>query len=62
MACPTCDHTMQSVTDKVWWCSRCGTLKADRESRPVLVERVFRYFKAPNDANRAAVEECYKGD
>lgn len=30
MACPTCDHTMQNLGvngQKIFWCSRCGTLK-----------------------------------
>ncbi len=34
MSCKTCDHTMQSIgalpnTKKVFWCPRCGTLKAE---------------------------------
>lgn len=29
MACPTCDHTMQRLTDGITWCPRCGTLKYD---------------------------------
>lgn len=32
MACPTCDHTMQSIgqtkrQDSVFWCPRCGTIR-----------------------------------
>lgn len=31
MACPTCDHTMQSLGyadgGTIWWCPRCGTVK-----------------------------------
>lgn len=26
MACKTCNHTMHSIADNVFWCPRCGTL------------------------------------
>jgi len=37
MSCPTCDHTMEKVGDMatpydgvpLFWCPRCGTLKAN---------------------------------
>jgi hypothetical protein len=43
MACPTCDHTMQSIGNQLFWCPRCGTLK-DRHAEtasgvPTLVGR-----------------------
>lgn len=52
MACETCDHTMECVSDYgpscVWWCPRCGTIKHgtngeyDIES-PKLVARVIEF-------------------
>lgn len=33
MACPTCDHTMQGISDGYFWCPRCGTLKR-RDDEP----------------------------
>lgn len=33
MPCPTCDHTMQNIGvehERIFWCSRCGTLKNER--------------------------------
>ena len=49
MSCPTCDHTMQRIGKDeigdnagVFWCPRCGTLKADgwyESPVPKLVER-----------------------
>jgi uncharacterized protein YbaR (Trm112 family) len=51
MACPTCDHTMQRISEaeKVFWCPRCGTLKChiveDRfnDEPPMLVSRCRRF-------------------
>lgn len=45
MACPTCDHTMQSVAAGVFWCPRCGTLRLALEDTavPKLVERTREY-------------------
>lgn len=55
MACPTCDHTMQcigqwdsAVKNCVFWCPRCGTLKADwllskDDTVPKLVARVIEF-------------------
>ena len=49
MACPTCDHTMRCVGHMInhevplFWCPRCGTLKAnvivDQDDIPRLVHR-----------------------
>ena len=51
MSCPNCEHTMQSIARAVFWCPRCGTVKAsDLEGVyvPKLVERSREY------ANRLA--------
>lgn len=29
MACITCDHTMQAIVPRIYWCLRCGTLKTE---------------------------------
>jgi hypothetical protein len=45
MPCPTCDHTMQQLTNGVFWCPRCGTLRRDGvdefsiDMQPMLVKR-----------------------
>jgi hypothetical protein len=36
MACPTCDHTMQSAAQSLFWCPRCGTLKDTRHGEPPI--------------------------
>ena len=44
MACPTCDHTMHEMGSRVFWCSRCGTLKIlERIVEPMLVERCRKF-------------------
>jgi hypothetical protein len=55
MACPTCDHTMQNIgvchppyeKVPVFWCPRCGTLKANvvtgEDEVPKLVGRVAEF-------------------
>lgn len=48
MACPTCDHTMESIGccdgGTVWHCPRCGTVKHHNQSYvPKLVERCRRF-------------------
>ena len=53
MSCVNCDHTMQGLSDYVWWCPRCGTLK-DRTgfTKPKIVERVANlrdFFDNDND-------------
>lgn len=40
MACPTCDHTMQSLRPQVFWCERCGTVKYGDPSSGVIVPRL----------------------
>ena len=53
MSCVNCDQTMQRLSDDVWWCPRCGTLKDRTEfTKPKIVERVteFRnFFDNDND-------------
>lgn len=55
MSCPTCGHTLQRVgadgSSAVFWCPRCGTIRAVHGSRlfvddeaPALVGRVRRYM------------------
>jgi len=40
MACPTCDHTMESCTLTISHCPRCGTMiMDDRIYIPKLVDR-----------------------
>lgn len=60
MACPTCDHTMQSFGELVYrgsifWCPRCGTVRIRGESDNVpklparvreLLTRISDYFGA----------------
>ncbi len=47
MACPTCDHTLETVDDRTRHCPRCGTLvvDGDRVYVPMLVVRC-RIFEA----------------
>lgn len=52
MACPTCDHTMNGLGDRWFWCPRCGTLRDESENfkasrAPALVERC-RNFEMTN--------------
>lgn len=69
MACPTCDHTMQSVAPEVFWCPRCGTLKAPEVSIPTLVCRCREFGKLlPEDGEvdmelwrRLGIAEAIKG-
>jgi Zn finger protein HypA/HybF involved in hydrogenase expression len=44
MACGTCGHTVQKVTDGIFWCPRCGSLleaflEHTKVEAPKLVER-----------------------
>lgn len=49
MACPTCDHTMRNFgveNQKIFWCSRCGTLKTvngdyEENSQTIFVKSVL---------------------
>ena len=44
MACPTCDHTMQSLLT-VFWCPRCGTVKhGQNHEAPRLVDRCTEFI------------------
>lgn len=43
MACPHCDHTMESLCEHVFWCPRCGAYKSKAWgdcTGPWLVDRV----------------------
>lgn len=41
MACPTCEHTMQTLLQPLCWCPRCGTITINQLTTgvPILVER-----------------------
>ena len=64
MACPSCDHTMQSLRPKVFWCPRCGTIKDENgcespTNRDELKERHDRLVdavKAVNELTSQPVE------
>lgn len=52
MACPTCDHSMESLGIGWFWCPRCGTIRrrivdtmttATSDSVPELVNRCRRF-------------------
>jgi hypothetical protein len=44
MACPTCDHTMQSLSEWVCWCPRCGTIKdPSGTTKPKIGDRVKKF-------------------
>ncbi len=53
MSCPTCDHTLQAVTNvpavggrPVFWCPRCGTLCHGNDCEaPKLVDRCREFEK-----------------
>jgi hypothetical protein len=61
MACPKCDHTMQNIGCNhapyhdvpVFWCPRCGTLKASivtqQDEVPKLVSRVVEFCSQLGD-------------
>ena len=53
MACPTCDHTMQSLRQTVFWCPRCGTVKHGQSyfyvDVPKLVDNVNKFEKTLRD-------------
>lgn len=60
MSCPTCDHTMQSIVPKVFWCPRCGTVKEEflKQARtrdenncfvPKLVDRCLEFSERLRD-------------
>lgn len=51
MSCPICSHTMESLLNivKIWWCPRCGTIKAETQfgseyvSPPKLVNSLLEF-------------------
>jgi len=59
MACPACDHTMQSVGDYVFWCLRCGTIK-DKSSTLKTVNIPWAVERA--DALLSAIEQVRDGN
>jgi len=61
--CPTCDHTMHSLADNIWWCPRCGTIKTQHEPciyEPWLVERAVQYLVSLDPVKKSALQECCK--
>jgi hypothetical protein len=54
MACQTCDHTMQSITQGVFWCPRCGTLKFEsgvpQWERPSFLRTIMANLKHCDDS------------
>ncbi len=61
--CPTCDHTMHSLADNIWWCPRCGTVKTNHAPgvfEPVWVRRATQYLISPDSVSKSALEECCK--
>ena len=67
MACPTCNHTMQSVGEielgwRIYWCQRCGTLKTKgaipEHEAPMLVERVRRFRNICNGGDGLNAEQA----
>lgn len=63
MACPTCEHTMKQVgviqgtIFPLFWCSRCGTIKANTQREyddvPKLVERTRQLLDRTNNDDLA---------
>lgn len=50
MACPTCDHTMNTLGPDVFWCPRCGTVRDEGiQIVPKLVERTRDLFVSSAD-------------
>lgn len=57
MACPTCDHTMQSIGMHNFWCPRCGTLKLHGEAEvPKLVNRVIAFCGTLTDDDQRIID------
>jgi len=62
MACPTCDHTMESITfsPQFFWCPRCGTLvSAERQGEyavPKLVDRAREFQVTTTKLGEIALE------
>ncbi len=40
MSCPACDHTMECVVPDLFWCPRCGTIRA-RADEPGVANPLF---------------------
>ncbi len=46
MSCPTCDHTMKNLgmdnnEGRIFWCTRCGTMKIRQNPRSVNMEERY---------------------
>jgi len=52
MACQVCNHTMQSVAPKLFWCAHCGSLKKEHKvldsdfSIPKIVKHAIELYMA----------------
>ncbi len=52
MSCATCDHTVQQISDGVFWCPRCGTIKCHivegryNDEPPMLVLRCRQFSQS----------------
>jgi tRNA(Ile2) C34 agmatinyltransferase TiaS len=58
MPCPTCAHTMQSITDLVFWCPRCGTIRDGSHcDAPVLVGRLIEFAGNLSDEHQHLIDE-----
>ena len=58
MACVTCDHTMQRVSEYVyvWWCPTCGTLKDPKGfTKPKVVCQVVELVEEFGDDDEIMV-------
>ena len=61
MACPTCDHTMQSLNggpNSWFWCPRCGTIKQRNglDTPPKLVKRVAEFVGTLSDEDQEIID------
>ena len=58
MACPTCDHTMQSIAGLRFWCPRCGTIRNLHDvEKPRLVDLVRKYAESKSHAQDGVFTE-----
>lgn len=72
MPCPTCDHTMHRIDGHgdpkgaMFWCPRCGTLKAGPPEEPAavpkLVDRCRKFEQQPMPGHdRRAIGDIWRG-
>jgi len=59
MACPICDHTMQAIAKRCFWCPRCGTIKLDHEGEMPDIEapRIVRVLQSVDKTLRVDAAE-----